>query len=1127
MGRIRFNLTIGLLLQVTIAEAQPVIFHRVLPPEGKTFEHVTSITQDKTGFLWLATKRGLYRYDGYRYSTYKNNSHDQNSIVSDALEAVVCDSSGNIWIGTGDKGLDKLDPVTGIFTHFRFEANDSATLPSDGIRKLFVSKDGVLWIGTTQGLCRFDTAKSKFIRYLNNPSDSTSISCNDITNIFEDRRGTLWIATGSVYNQKLKAEEGGLNRMDRKTGRFKKFVNHPGDTTSLTDNRVKAMEEDRYGNFWIGTAGDGLHIMDREKGTFRRFPYDPHHPEKLSRPRLNKYFYQYDHISFINEDVNGGIWIGTTESGLNYYDPVKKKIIHFESIKDTANNYGDRTAWASFNTKEGITWISGLSGKLYRAQTSTWSIPFENKLIKDVSSFYEDNDGTLWIGSYEEGLLHTDSSFRILHHYRDGHGHPDSLGSLTVSALKGDHLGNLWIGTEYGLDKLDKKTGIFKHFRHNPSVAGSLGNNLVRVIYEDRQNRLWVGTHLGLNLMFPGPDTFRQYIFFPGDTNVIGQNFISAIVQTKDGKIWIGSTMGGGIHLLDTQGNEIRSYLIGNSIVGLFEDSAGTVWGGGNNFYQFDKTTDSFYQFSDPMSTSEITNANSLINDNNGAIWLANPDGIKMIDMRAKKSADYGSKFNVNAYGFNYGSSYRTRNGKIFFGHAEGFYHFFPGDPGKGIPPPIIALTDFRLANNTVQSSSAEILTAPLSESKMITLNYNQNIFSIDFAVIDYNFPESNQVLYMLEHYDNAWRTSGLDHRGYYFNIPPGEYVFHVKGSNGYGIWAEKTIKIIIRPPWWRTWWAYLLFAITIFGIIWSIVYFRSYQLRKENRKLEEKVARRTAQLQQSLDELKSTQKQLIQSEKMASLGELTAGIAHEIQNPLNFVNNFSEVSSELLEEAGVSRKEAGENSPAVDELLSEVKENLTKINFHGKRADAIVKGMLQHSRAGTGQKEPTDINALAEEYLQLAYHGYRGKGAQPYADNLAEIKLKTDKDVSIEKINIVPQDIGRVLLNLYNNAFYAVCERKKVEGNEFVPVVELTTKKINDIVEIRIRDNGGGIPERVLEKVFQPFFTTKPTGTGTGLGLSLSYDIIKAHGGEIQINNEPGRGVEFIVVLSMHSHLV
>jgi len=293
-----------------------------------------------------------------------------------------------------------------------------------------------------------------------------------------------------------------------------------------------------------------------------------------------------------------------------------------------------------------------------------------------------------------------------------------------------------------------------------------------------------------------------------------------------------------------------------------------------------------------------------------------------------------------------------------------------------------------------------------------------------------------------------------------------------------------------------------LLGATGIFIIIGIILLRNNRQKQKAKAKIEKAYA-----------ELKMTQAQLIQSEKMASLGELTAGIAHEIQNPLNFVNNFSEVNSELLDELEQEAKKGSLEEVKV--IAKHIKDNEEKINHHGKRADAIVKSMLQHSRVSTGKKEPTDINALADEYLRLAYHGLRAK------DKSFNANMKTDFDQTIKKINIVPQDIGRVLLNLFTNAFYSVAEKNKHHPENYEPTVSVSTNRLMDKVEIKVRDNGMGIQQKVMDKIFQPFFTTKPTGQGTGLGLSLSYDIItKAHGGELKVETKEEEFAEFIIIL-------
>ena len=313
-----------------------------------------------------------------------------------------------------------------------------------------------------------------------------------------------------------------------------------------------------------------------------------------------------------------------------------------------------------------------------------------------------------------------------------------------------------------------------------------------------------------------------------------------------------------------------------------------------------------------------------------------------------------------------------------------------------------------------------------------------------------------------------------------------------------------------------------------IFGLILSVLMvvgaFAGYFGKRKANAL---LSKQKKEIEDTLTKLRNTQSQLIQSEKMASLGELTAGIAHEIQNPLNFVNNFSEVNTELIAELEEERKKEIRDFANEDEILKDIKQNEEKINHHGKRAGDIVKGMLQHSRSSSGIKEPRDINALADEYLRLSYHGLRAK------DKSFNAEMKTDFDETIGKIDIIPQDIGRVLLNLYNNAFYAVSEKVKTEhavetehalpqgiAKAYEPTVSISTKKMGDRIQITVSDNGNGIPQNIVDKIFQPFFTTKPTGQGTGLGLSLSYDIVKAHGGELKVETNEEKGSSFIITI-------
>jgi signal transduction histidine kinase len=410
-----------------------------------------------------------------------------------------------------------------------------------------------------------------------------------------------------------------------------------------------------------------------------------------------------------------------------------------------------------------------------------------------------------------------------------------------------------------------------------------------------------------------------------------------------------------------------------------------------------------------------------------------------------------------------------------------------------------------------------------------LSLPYDYNDLRFHFG--KYLHQDSGVYLYqyILDGVDKKWSSiTDIPVSETYNNISPGHYTFRASIKKWNGNWAiPSEFHFTIRSPWWFSWWMEFLYFIICIGLLRLWLRYRTLRLLHENTWLEQKVAERTDALAQALDNLSQTQGQLIQAEKMASLGELTAGIAHEIQNPLNFVNNFSEVNTELLEDVNKSLDEG--KTIEVKNILKDIETNMGKITFHGKRADAIVKGMLLHSRANSGQKILTDVNILTDEYLRLSYHGLRAR------DKSFNAQFIMNFDANTGELMLVPQDIGRVLLNLFNNAFYSVTEKKKllekanrsdgIAKEPYEPIVSVSTKRKKDSVEIRIRDNGQGISKKVIDKIYQPFFTTKPAGQGTGLGLSLSYDIItKEHNGKIEVTTQENDYTEFIIELPVQA---
>ena len=684
---------------------------------------------------------------------------------------------------------------------------------------------------------------------------------------------------------------------------------------------------------------------------------------------------------------------------------------------------------------------------------------------------------------------------------------------------------------------LFRNTHQFKAYVHSPNNSNSISSDTVIVSHINIDGTIWVGNFLSLDLLDPETGNFKHYKINPS-LSVANFNSIYSINNDESGNIWFGGV--NGLYYLDTNTGQFietlkASYMYVNNI---FKDSRNMIWlGTDGGLWVKSAGTNNFIQFQDSVG---IIPSNlgiyEITEDKDHFIWMTTSNGLIRLNPETKNAVLFGKSWDIYPEILT-GSIYTSLLGEIFLGDTTGYYHFFPNDLNQ--PDGTINnlfLNKLYIDNNEVIPGSNNILPKQISQMQKIALNYLQNNITLEFNNIDYlTNPSEKKVLFKLENYDKDWRIDNGENQANYYNVQPGKYVFRLKASNLYGNWTEKALEIEIKPPWYKSMPAIIFYFIFLAFAGWNIHLFQKKRtIRKVQEQLKDKELEQAREIEKAYTELKTTQAQLIHAEKMASLGELTAGIAHEIQNPLNFVNNFSEVNSELIEELK-SEKAKGKSErdeELEEEILNDIQQNLEKINHHGKRAEAIVKGMLQHSRTSTGKKEPTDINALADEYLRLAYHGLRAKDKSFNAD----FKLKADEN--LPKIEVVPQDIGRVLLNLINNAFYAVDKRAKeltpqspsADGGtkndqiKYEPKVIVSTSHSLSFgegrgeVKISVKDNGNGISQNILNKIFQPFFTTKPTGQGTGLGLSLSYDIVKAHGGVLKVQSTEGEGSEFII---------
>jgi signal transduction histidine kinase/ligand-binding sensor domain-containing protein len=1103
-----------------LCSAQEGLYHfnLIIAPDSIPLRKVTCITQDPQGYMWFADQEGgcIIRYDGYNIIRYKYNPPDPNSLGGGDFEAIFADTEGKIWFGAGNC-LDEFDTKTGSFTHYRNIANDPNSFCGDHIKAIIRDREGFVWVGTVQqGLERLDVKTGKFQHYRHDPKNPNSLSCNEVWIIYEDHHSELWIGTGFPWSAN---NHGGLNKLDKKTGMCTRYLHDPLDSHSLVDNKVGAIFEDSRGVFWVGTRGDGLHIMDRQKGSFERHPYDPLHPSQLSRPPLKN---SADIITFIQEDGAGRIWIGTNKSGISAYDPVTQKINHFQADRI----FPDSAAWTAFTSRDGELWIASEPvmdepKHLYRIDPFVKTMSYMST-PNPVSVFHEDKKGNIWMGTDGSGLAllprNNSDSIKTIHLPKDQSHFPHEN---FVTSIYEDQKGVLWLGSTDGVFNYNPSTQLFTRFETDKE-NNDVHKNVIPSIMEDHQGLLWICSFSGLAQLDRQTGFIKHYHHDPKDSTSINSDQLFTVMEDHSHMIWISELGYEGLNRLDPNTNIFSHYLQGLHINCIYTDDSGIVWAATNkNLFRYNKSADQFTVF-EMQSMIASTPINAILEDKLNNLWLNSPSAIFRIDPSRSAMRVY-----TKANDKNPGSAlFETKEGKIFAVGDNGFYVFSSEKPEANIQAPLILLTDFYVDNKKILPGNGSAIPKPINEVSDINLSYDQNIFSLNFLAIHYSAPDENVTFYKLEGYDNDWRKQEPNKSASYFKVVPDKYVLRLKATNKYGLWSERSVRIIIHPPWWRTWWAFSVYVCLLLAI--GIVFYRMQKqriVRKEREQARERELVQAKEIEKAYHELKNTQAQLIQSEKMASLGELTAGIAHEIQNPLNFVNNFSDVNAELIDE--VNQEIDKGNTSEAKIILKDIKENEQKINHHGKRADAIVKGMLQHSRSGTGVKEPTDINALADEYLRLSYHGLRAK------DKSFNATLDIDFDETIGKINIIPQDIGRVLLNLYNNAFYAVAEKQKQLAAQEVtpfqkvsplglyePTVSISTKKSPNQVSITVSDNGNGIPQKALDKIFQPFFTTKPTGQGTGLGLSLSYDIIKAHRGEIKVETKEGEGSEFCVVL-------
>ncbi|MBF8294430.1 MAG: hypothetical protein HW389_975 [Bacteroidetes bacterium] len=1105
-------LLFGLVATSSFAQKKSIkqyVHDRWTSQNGLPQNSASDIVQTKDGYLWFATQEGLARFDGVQFTVFDRANTD--ALPGSWLLRLIEDSTGALWIRVQgpNRGITRYQ--NGVFTLFTtanglpsnnlssgepdkqggiwFGTNRGISyfrdgkfvnysvkdgLPSDTVFALSLDSRNNLWVSTARGLARFSDGKIETLTGTRAFPDTAFYRVHGINNTYEDKSGTLWMATSRGV---ISHGNGSTNLYTRKDG-----------LSSLTINDIY---QGSKGDLWFATTS-GLSRF--ANGRFVTYQASTDTDENT--------------ILEIHEDNEGSLWL-VTGKGIKRYAEGK-----FESYKQE-DGLSDNVVQKMMIDKEGSVWVSTFGGGVDRFRSGkfiTYSartgLTFDN-----VQPMLEDSKGVLWIGSNSAGLNRIKDGVVTSFTTKNG------LSGNDVRGLAVDKDGTIWISTTGGLDTY-KDGKFFSRSKVTPLNPLPRGNGMVLLKSGD--------------FLAPSAnsvDVFRDGKFFPLfriDSIPSRSNFISSIWEDRKGTLWVATLT----DLYWFKEGKLKKVTADDGfqaawVQSFYEDGDGAIWLGvsskGLARYKAGQ-----FRFIDPKQGLFDFNAYVLFEDKSGYIWSSCNKGVFRVSKKELNdvadgkaslvhSTSYGESDGMENRECNGGyspSGFQLRDGRIAFSTVKGVAIVNPTDIKlNSVPPPVVVE---RLVADGVSKNLAET----------VTLAPGTNRLEVHYAGLSFVGGDKVQFKYKLEGEDKDWIDAGSHRQAYYTNLSPGDYTFRVLAANSDGIWNETgaSLGFQLKPFFYQTTWFLALIVIGFLVTGPSIYLWRVRSLKQREAELESTVSKRTEELQRTLNNLKEAQHQLVLSEKMASLGQLTAGIAHEIKNPLNFITNFAQLSKELahelrhelsLEKNRVEDKRAGE----IREIIDNLEQNVTKINEHGKRADSIVRGMLLHSRGKAGERQETDLNALLAEYTNLAYHGMRAQ------DQSFNVKIETDFDPTIGNVNIVPQDLSRAFLNMVNNACYAANEKRKSATNGFSPTVKVSAKNLGSKVEIRIRDNGNGIPKEVIDKIFNPFFTTKPAGVGTGLGLSITYDIIRdEHKGEIRVDTQAGEFTEFIICIPKDS---
>lgn len=1027
--------------------------------EGLKSHLIFDIYEDRHGYLWLgySDNGGITRYDGVNFIHFSEEQGLSTSVVYDITE----DSLGQLWMGTEDVGVVKYDGHS--FTFF----TEKEGLADNTVFKILYDSRGHQWYSTEDGgLCRFDGTGFTHFSALSDLGNTV------VTSMLEDRNGRIWFSTAGK----------GLFIYDGH--QFIQYSENEGLSGSLTN----ALLEDEQGDIWFATKGEGVSRFDGS--CFINYS---------DKQGLN-----HNTILSMIQDSRGTIWLGTEGGGVNKLMPGSFQHYNLHA------GLGGHPVRTILEDSKGNLWMGNRIGEVIKYDGHQFSkFPVVAGRDRILVSALEDRHGIIWFGSFGEGLVRFDPGTNTRAPSLARFSRMQGLPNHDLELIREDSKGNLWLGTfGGGVMKFDGK-----RFTHYTEKDG-LGSQSVLSILEDSRGNMWLGTYQGGVVRFDGQ---RFAVFTTAEG--LSHDIVRCIYEDSNGHLWLG-TEGGGITKYD--GQNFIHYQLDESegaanIRSIQEDPNGNFWFG---------TMNGLY-YAREMESDSVREAEAY-----RVFRLDRGDGLKGVDfLRNSICLDH-------------------RN-QLWWGTEKGLTTIDVDQWRMPTTPPKVLLTGILLDQSFVDFQHLEDFGLDQIKMDNIVPFYNfpktlelppkANSPSFQYGAIDESAP--NGILYqsMLVGFEDSWSPPNPNNQVDYRNLPHGSYTFQVRALGKAGVWSEPaTFSFLIYPPWWQTRWAYGAYFLLFFGLLFAL---RRYELQRrrikhlqeierarieEKARQAEKIEAQALELQKSNRELQeknveilAAREQLIVQEKLASLGHLTAGLAHEIKNPLNYINNFAEGSVELAEEllALVEDKKESLDPELLQEisaLANYLKQNTGEIKISGGQIDRIVRSMMDHARDADVSWQMVDLNKLLDENVHLAYHSYR------MIDASFTVEIQKEYDPALPLVNVLPQHLGRVFLNILSNGCYAVNQKRKEAGNGYQPAIRISTQQTEESVDIIIRDNGPGIAPEIQKEIFTPFFTTKPTGQGnTGLGLSISYDIIvKDHKGRLEMESDAENFTSFIITL-------